>query len=244
MARLDRPVALELANASSQRRRTRRQPKKEYLVDTVIVPPLMNRDEATAVNAITLTLRVEAATIVRKTKATRVEIAIGKKARGTQMNGSHEMTVDRSKPRAVVSFPLQPDQGGGLENLHAVYVRGDEYVLDNIPFYALGISCGDTVNVQRVGECLMFQSVVLRGGHSTYRLKLPIGKGHDAFSEIWDILGRLGCTYEGSSLGLRRLYAIDIPPGTDVSQVYSFLESLEQQGAIEFEEGHYFDQRN
>jgi hypothetical protein len=125
--------------------------------------------------------------------------------------------------------------------MHAVAEGGDCYVLDNSPFYAFGISFGDVFSaLQKDGE-LVFSAVIARGGHSTYRVRLPAGCEHAYFLENWIELEQLGCTFEGSSANAERLYAIDIPPGIDVTKVYRVLEEKEQQGIWFFEEAHYFD---
>ena len=86
---------------------------------------------------------------------------------------------------------------------------------------------------------LIFLRIVSRGGHSTYRIRLPIGSDHNFFLEQWLALEKLGCTYEGSSASTKRLYALDIPPNANVAAVYLVLEKGEQEGIWEFEEAHY-----
>jgi hypothetical protein len=50
----------------------------------------------------------------------------------------------------------------------------------------------------------------------------------------------LGCTFEGSDAGERRLYSIDVPPEADIEAIYRLLESAEDRGEWEFEEAHFF----
>jgi hypothetical protein len=110
-------------------------------------------------------------------------------------------------------------------------------------FYAEGGVQGDRVHALLDEEDqLVFSSVAQRGGHSTYRLKLPRGASHGYFLEFWPRLGNLGCTYEGADAS-RRLYSIDIPPDVSVQEVYDTLTQLETAGIIEFEEGHYGGKR-
>lgn len=128
--------------------------------------------------------------------------------------------------------------------MHGVYVSGDRYRIDNSPFYAFDISCGDIVNVREASGRLLFDSVSERGGHSTYRVKLPSGKGHEDFLKYWPELSALGCSFEGSSVDERRLYAIDLPPEVDVQAAYDVLRANEDAGVWEFEEAHYCDRRH
>lgn len=139
--------------------------------------------------------------------------------------------------RAKVAFSA----GAFVERMYAIDIGEGRYVLDNSPFHVYGISCGDVFSaVFRDGD-LVFASVIARGGHSTYRVRLPEGKDHCHFLAYWDELQRLGCTFEGSGLGEKRLYALDIPPSVDVAKVYRYLEEMENEGVWQFEEAHYFD---
>jgi hypothetical protein len=49
---------------------------------------------------------------------------------------------------------------------------GDRYRLQNVPFYAYGLSFDDVVSARQIGGQLFVQDVVERGGHSTYRIFL------------------------------------------------------------------------
>lgn len=138
-----------------------------------------------------------------------------------------------------VRFPLEE---GGSETMHALRREDGLFVLDNSPFYAFGISCGDVVRT--TGEdrgVLDFAGVSERGGHSTYRVRMRAGDGHEQFIKRWREFEILGCTYEGSGVNERRLYSIDMPPFVPVQEAYSLLEKGEEDGVWDFEEGHYFE---
>ncbi|HEY8253744.1 MAG TPA: DUF4265 domain-containing protein, partial [Rhizomicrobium sp.] len=102
-----------------------------------------------------------------------------------------------------------------------------------------GISHRDVIAARPGEGMLVFDRVVKRGGHSTYRVKLNHGAAHENFLKHWPELALLGCTFEGMS-GYRRLYAIDVPEVSTVARVYAYLEKLEVAGVWEFEEAHYF----
>jgi len=91
------------------------------------------------------------------------------------------------------------------------------------------------------GGHLTFSEIVSRGGHSTYRVKLPVDASHGDFLARWNGLERMGCAYEGYSASKSRLYSIDAPAGVDVFEVYRLLDEGEQESAWLFEEGHCFD---
>lgn len=143
--------------------------------------------------------------------------------------------------RVMVAFPAGKGHHRIVERMHAIDEGNDRFVLDNSPFYAYGVSFGDTIAATMQDGELVFTRVVARGGHSTYRIQLPAGCDHDAFLNHWSKFEGMGCSYEGSSANPQRLYAIDVPSGVDVRAVYRLLEKGEADGAWEFEEAHYCD---
>lgn len=142
--------------------------------------------------------------------------------------------------RVKVSFPMSSDEGS-MECMYAQAQGDGVYVLDNSPFYAFDISYCDEFVAKEVNGGLVFSHVVSRSGHSTYRIKIPKNKKHTYFLKYWKKLKDEGCSYEGSSVNSRRLYAIDVPPAADINKVYGIMEDYEQLGIWEFEEGHCYD---
>lgn len=152
------------------------------------------------------------------------------------------MTMSISEfPRIIVAFSASDGGEAIVERMHAIPRSDGCYVLDNSPFYTFGISYRDVFLASQKDGGLVFSGIKSRGGHSTYRVRLPVGRDHEFFLGHWSELEKLGCTYEGSSANPERLYSIDIPPGVDVFEVYRLLEEGELQGTWVFEEGHYFD---
>ncbi|HNP36946.1 MAG TPA: DUF4265 domain-containing protein [Woeseiaceae bacterium] len=150
------------------------------------------------------------------------------------------MTGPTKVPRVHVAFPINGCADGECENMHAVPLGGATYILDNSPFYVYGISYCDTFEaVQRDGR-LVFLRVLERGGHSTYRVKLPVGADHGYFLLHWRVLETLGCTYEGSASGEARLYSIDMAPSVDVAAAYAWMDAKQHDSVWFFEEGHYY----
>jgi hypothetical protein len=77
-------------------------------------------------------------------------------------------------------------------------------------------------------ENLFFKSVVKRGGHSTLRVFFKISDPNPEFiKEQMQAFLDIGCAYEGNG---KRLYAIDVPPPTDVEKVISLLKQGENIG--------------
>lgn len=136
-----------------------------------------------------------------------------------------------------IAFPVER---GWAETMFAQPLPSGHYRIDNSPFHVYGVSNGDTVSAapDQDGR-LVFTDVVQRGGHSTYRVRLPPGQGPSCFLKHWPALLALGCSFEGAD---GRLYAIDLPPGVPVEAVYALLAQVEQAGVWEFEEAHYASQ--
>ncbi|SEP10877.1 protein of unknown function [Luteibacter sp. UNC138MFCol5.1] len=136
-----------------------------------------------------------------------------------------------------VLFPASMSRGEVVETMHCQAVDGG-FELENSPFYVYGVSYRDVVEAGVDTDILTFTRVVRRGGHSTYRLLVTSDKQALAFAKRWPRLEALGCTYEeGGSYG-RRLYSIDVPPGTAVGAVYALLEEGETGVAWEFGEAY------
>ena len=111
--------------------------------------------------------------------------------------------------------------------------------LRNTPFFAKGVSYLDIVDVKVEDHELVFAGVRSRGGHSTYRLILDDAVTDQQFAERWKTLEALGCTYESFKDSGLRLYAIDVPPLSDVKEVFAALKAAERDGVWDFEEGHF-----
>lgn len=146
------------------------------------------------------------------------------------------MVAEKSRRLVRVTAILNPsdEQGFGSESLWAEPLTHGRYRIRNSPFYAYGISTEDIVIAEQEDGLLRVQRVILRGNHSTYRLKLSgLLINSPEFLEHWRPLQELGCTFEQGPL-----IAVDVPPSADIYAVYSLLEAGESEGVWEFEEGH------
>lgn len=105
------------------------------------------------------------------------------------------------------------------------------YVLENIPFYAYELSCGDTVVGEPTEEGIVVRGLERRGGHSTYRLFLTEGVTIETFLERWATLQQMGCVFERAT---DRLFAIDVSARVDIYRVYDLLEHGERGRGVGF----------
>lgn len=145
------------------------------------------------------------------------------------------------KNKIKVVFPLNSNDWHhvGSESVWAEIVNDNQALIKNTPFYVKGVSYEDIVNfkIENNGKA-MFDSVARQGGHSTYRLIINKKISKDQFSERWNLLKNLGCTYEHGNIGLD-LYAVDVPPGSDMQKIYKLFEDGENDGIWNFEEGNF-----
>jgi hypothetical protein len=124
------------------------------------------------------------------------------------------------------------------ESMWALPVRStDIFKLDNIPLLAYGISQGDIFQAELSKEGVFyFKSVIERGGHSTIRIHFKMEPVDlSIVKKYLDRVNQLGCSYEGNG---STLYALDIPPESNLSEVVDFLKEVEELGVWEYEEGY------
>jgi hypothetical protein len=147
---------------------------------------------------------------------------------------------------AKVRFELDASDwhGHGSETLWAESIAETEQQIlriRNSPFFARGINHLDVVKAKFTGDFVGdFIEVIERGGHSTYMLLIP--PAETRLVPYWGMLERLGCSYESMniklSVGRRLLYSVDVPPTTDIDEVYEMLERGQDQGVWMFQEGY------
>jgi Domain of unknown function (DUF4265) len=104
-------------------------------------------------------------------------------------------------------------------------------VLQNVPFYALLVSWGDTVKVKKKQAERWYEKTAKHSGHSTIRVVLFDEKDAEKLRKG---IKKLGCTYEGSNLPT--YVAIDIPPESKLGPVQKFLAEGEEKGIWEYQE--------
>ncbi len=137
--------------------------------------------------------------------------------------------------KLVVQLPPDAWHGYGTESVWAEPLGQDRYRLRNSPFFATGLSAEDiVVALPALEGALRFERVLRHSGHSTYRLAREPG-GSAMFDQHWAKLEQLGCTYEEGPSGI---LSVDVPPRSDIYDVYRAIEDGATAGAWDFEEGH------
>jgi hypothetical protein len=113
-----------------------------------------------------------------------------------------------------------------IETPWAKALGDDLYELDNLPWYAYGVSCGDVVEafVGDDGRPEMTR-VVKKSGNRTVRVifESPVPSTEES-NDVLDALVSMGCSYEGLN---RRYFSINVPPAADHTAVCAFLTKAE-----------------
>lgn len=141
--------------------------------------------------------------------------------------------------KLTIPLPLDAWHGFESESVWAEALDDGVMRILNTPFFAKGISYKDLVSIKIGPEVIWFDSVIAKSGHSTYRIVLNDSTDDVIFKSRWMEIATLGCTYESFIDESMNLYAIDIPPGSDVRKVYVLLEAGEKDGVWDFDEGDF-----
>lgn len=136
-----------------------------------------------------------------------------------------------------IRVPLPPGDASGVdaEWLWAEAKNENQFIIQNVPIRIYGLSLGDTVAARLEDDVLVFDEVVERGGHSTYRIYANEDTVSPELERLFITLRSLKCEFERAN---KKIVGIDVLPEADVYAVYCALEGGEDSGIMEFEEGH------
>jgi hypothetical protein len=139
---------------------------------------------------------------------------------------------DIPRANAKVLFRVPSDDGtANVETLWATHMGGDNYKLENSPFFAYGVSWRDIVLApfDEQEGFPTFQKVVARSGNRTVRVCFgpPIENGNESDRVLKGLLA-LGCDYEGAN---RKYVCVNVPPNVRLEVVRSYL--IEQRATWE-----------
>ena len=145
-----------------------------------------------------------------------------------------------NKQYVRITFQLDPanKQGVKTESVWAEPVEHGQFRIANSPFYVFGISSEDVVAARETDGELIFEDVLSRGGHSTYRVFLHEGRTIQSpeFMKYWTPISALGATLENAN---DHFVAVDIPGDKDIRAICDLLDQGEQDMVWSFEEGNY-----
>lgn len=135
-----------------------------------------------------------------------------------------------------IFFRLEQGEDGyppvTTESLWAKEVPEIGYQLDNVPFYAKGVSWNDIVEAEPDEDgSLNFKRVVRQAGHSTIRVMVF---DEAEVSPLRKELEKLGCDSEQDYV--HQLISVDIPPTVDIRNVWNLLEQCLSDDKLEYED--------
>ena len=124
-----------------------------------------------------------------------------------------------------LEFGVEQEDGTlKVETPWAISLGNDLYQLDNIPFYAYGISLSDIVQARKESNdgFPVFVKVAKKSGNRTIRVifDLPVEENNTS-RETLHQLTVMGCTYEGAN---KSFVCINIPPEADLLEIRTFLD--------------------
>ena len=120
------------------------------------------------------------------------------------------------------------------ETMWAESVGNDEYILQNSPFHAYGVSYLDKVKTENEFEGFpLFKEIVEKSGNSTVRIMVFNETSHPLFEQFWKPLEELGCTHENAN---SKLISVNVPPEADMTEVSRLLEGGVKLNFWDFEE--------
>jgi Domain of unknown function (DUF4265) len=145
-------------------------------------------------------------------------------------------------------FPISKNQRGypkskNWEQLLArpVIQRDDYFRIESIPFFLKDVSRGDIVKAMVVrnreideNEVFLFERVVDRGGHNTYRLLLRKKHRRDPGFTVGELLKRgLAIEEQGGDF-----LAVDVPPSVDQKATDEYFLRECEAGRWEMQDGY------
>ncbi|TKG90717.1 DUF4265 domain-containing protein [Puteibacter caeruleilacunae] len=122
---------------------------------------------------------------------------------------------------------------GGSYKIESVWATkiGENYRIDNVPFFAKNIALDDIVSVENDNGELYFDSLIEASGNSVIQL---VVFDESKVESVGAELVKLGCGWEGSHI--KNLISVNIPKDKSYSDVKNFLEVGEKQKKWEYQE--------
>jgi hypothetical protein len=135
-----------------------------------------------------------------------------------------------------VHFRLVQDEDGyppvAVESLWAEpATNADEYVLDNIPFFARDATIGDTILVREEEGHRWFERLVHSSSNSLVRAVFFDQAGVERVTKR---LIALGCSTE--YMNEYKLLAVSVPADANLADAQSYLQVEASAGSIDYEE--------
>jgi len=120
------------------------------------------------------------------------------------------------------------------ESLWAKDLGGDLYEIQNIPFCAYGLNCGDVVRATPDGPDLKpeVRAVVKRSGNRTLRISFCDELSKEQQQPCLDALKSMGAELERAN---EQFVCVNVLPSADYDGIVAHLVQLEGEGSLEYE---------
>ena len=133
-----------------------------------------------------------------------------------------------------IPLPANDPFGGEAEWVWAEPQGNNTFVLKNVPTFAKGLSYGDVIKVNLKNDIPVFEDVIRRGGHSTYRIYAKTDRRDPDVLNVIRTLENMHCEIENAT---DKIVGVDVLPEADIYAVYKVLDNAERAGILEFQEG-------
>jgi Domain of unknown function (DUF4265) len=121
--------------------------------------------------------------------------------------------------KGYVKVRMTDLEGVHTETVWAVTVSPGRFRVDNVPWFAYGVSVGDIVEGAQYADGMYdFTRVTEASGNRTIRMILPDGESSDSArgKAILAEVRAIGCSFEGAN---GRYFGVTIPPGVGLPEV-------------------------
>ncbi len=134
-----------------------------------------------------------------------------------------------------IIFLLEQDEDGyppvAAEGVRVNHLGGDEYEIDNIPFFSSEATLGDVVRARVVDGELRYLETLRESKNSLIRVVYFDGADATALRKRLDATG---CSTEHEAL--HGLFAVSVPPTVSLSVVLAALEPDYSNEQVDYEE--------
>lgn len=130
-----------------------------------------------------------------------------------------------------VVLVYKDNEGEIAEETVWVQQVGENYKIDNIPFYAPNLALNDLISVENDEGTLYFDELIEASGHST--VQVIFFKAGEA-ERVLKSIEQLSCQWEGM-IG-QPYFAVDIPPNINYKKVRQLLDVEFDNKILDFKE--------
>lgn len=142
-------------------------------------------------------------------------------------------TKVESKDNVKIIFPLVRDEDDfppfDEELMWAIRVGPDKYKINQVPFFAVGVSDGDVVVAKYREKGLYFESTDTKSGNKTIQV---ICHDEDLPPHVIALMEELGCEVELSEFPF--LFAVNIPLTVNFFEIYNRVADYIDEERMEF----------